>query len=350
VIVDKKRRLQLVRQFPENGLKVVLSTPANLRELLVVAQASMLERLDFRQLTVEPTTYVTAEYRHATSDLVLTLPMTPTRRGRRKKRLTVTVLLELQSQPERLMMLRVLEYLVLVWKHQAKKHGEKHGSLASVKLRPVLPVVLHTGSYSWEKVGKLIDLMDDAADFAPVTPEFTPLFVSLPDRPESELEGIGAFGQVMSLMKVRKARRAVFAERLVQTVSRLEDLPGEEQLRRGELLSYVETLVYHAREEAEHPALRERIDAALRHNADRLEVEMTRRTLADVHRNEGRLEGTVLGMQRVLLELLRSRWGPLPAETERAIETTQDPDQLTEWARRVLSAQDLEGIGILRPR
>jgi len=344
--MDEERRLRIVRQFPENGLKLVLTSPANLRELLVAARAAMLGRLDFPRLAVDPTTYVTAEYRHASMDLVLTMPLRPSRRGGRKKRLTVTVLIELQSQPDRLMLLRVLEYLVLVWKDQVRRHRQRQRSLASVKLQPVLPVVLHTGSYPWERLGDLLALMEDAEDFRLFTPAFTPLFLSLPDRTEADLEGVGAFGQVLALLKMRKARRAPFAERLGRTVTRLEELRGPERLRRLELLSYVEALVYHAREEAEHPALRQRIDSAVRHDEDRLEIEMTRRTLADVHREEGALAG----MRQLLLELLRLRFGPLPPEMERKIETTQDPNQLTEWGRRFATTTDLEEVGILNPR
>src|SRR5205085_2233501 len=128
-------------------------------------------------------------------------------------------------QPDRLMLLRVLDYLVQIWKHQVRQHGQKHGSLANVKLQPVLPVVLHTGSYPWEKLGGLLDLMDDAADLAAVTPQFAPLFISLPDLPEAELESRGGyFGQVLALLKARQAKQAPFAQRLVQTVTKLQEL------------------------------------------------------------------------------------------------------------------------------
>ena len=207
--MSKERVLRLVRQFPENGLKQVLSRAANMRDLLSLARATMLPRLDFSGLRVDPTTYVTAEYRHVSSDLVLTLPLRSAGRGRRRKRLTVTILIELQMQPDRLMLLRVLEYLVQIWKQQVKQYGERHRSLASVQLQPVLPVVLHTGSYSWEGIGSLLDLMEDAEDFRAVTPFFEPLFVSLPDVSEAELESSGGyFGQALALLKVRKAGRA----------------------------------------------------------------------------------------------------------------------------------------------
>src|SRR6202044_2024149 len=104
-----------------------------------------------------------------------------------------------------------------------------------------------------------------------------------------------------------------------------------------ELLCYVEGLVYHARAECEHGMLRQRIDAVLSEDA-RLEVEMVRRTMADVHRDEA----TLAANKRTLLELLRLRFKSLPPETELAIAETQDADQLAEWLRGVVTAKDLD--------
>src|SRR5438445_822374 len=135
------------------------------------------------------------------------------------------------------MLLRVLEYLVQVWKAQVKQYGEASRSLASVKLTPVLPLVLHTGSYAWKKMGSLLDLMEDAADFRAVTPDFEPLFVSLPDLSEADLETQGgSFGQVLALLKSREANRGSFEQRLGKTVGKLEELSGANRLRRLELL------------------------------------------------------------------------------------------------------------------
>jgi hypothetical protein len=344
--VSEERVREIVRQFPENGLKRVLTTAGNLRDLLALAGATMLPRLDFTALQVDPTTYVTAEYRHVTSDLVLTLTLLPTGKGRRRRRLTVSILIELQAQPDRIMLLRVLDYLVQIWKDQVKRHGERQGSRASVKLQPVLPVVLHTGSYRWEGMGTLLDLMDDAEDFRAVTPAFQPLFVSLPDLSEADLESRGGhFGQVLALLRAREIRRGPFAQRLERTVGQVEELTGAERLRRLELLDYIEALVYHSRPASEHSALRERIDTALRHDEDRLEVGMARRTLADVHRDEAILADR----KRMLVEQLRLRFESLSPETEQTIRATDDADRLAEWLRRFATAKDLASVGIAPP-
>jgi Putative transposase, YhgA-like len=350
-VESTERVREIIRQFPENGLKQVLTTPATLNELLTLAQTPMLSRIELSGMTVDPTTYVTAEFRHVSSDLVLTVPLRSSSLGRRGKRLLVTVLIELQMQPDRVMLLRVLDYLVQVWKHQVRQYGEKHRSLASVKLHPVLPLVLHTGSYRWERLGTLIDLMDDAEDFAPFTPTFKPLFVSLPDLTEADLETRGGgLGQVLALLKLRQARRMPFAQRLTETVTKLQELRGPERQRRLELLSYVEGLVYHSRGSSEHNALRERINAALRDDETRLEVEMVRRTMADVHREEGRLQGMLVANRRTLLDLLRLRYGAVPAAVEQTIQTTHDADRLTEWLHRFATATDLDSIGIVPPK
>jgi hypothetical protein len=78
--MNEERVRQIVRNFPENGLKQVLTTAENVRDLLALAESKVLPRLDFSAMQVDPTTYVTAEYRHVTSDLVLNLPLLPSRR------------------------------------------------------------------------------------------------------------------------------------------------------------------------------------------------------------------------------------------------------------------------------
>src|SRR5262245_51332010 len=106
--MNEERVRQIVRQFPENGMKQVLSSTGNVRDPLALARAKVLPRIDFEGMEIDPTTYVRAEYRHVSSDLVLRVTLRPSGKGGRRKRLTVTILIELQAQPDRLMLLRVL--------------------------------------------------------------------------------------------------------------------------------------------------------------------------------------------------------------------------------------------------
>jgi len=68
-----------------------------------------LGRIDFGALSVDPTSYVSSDFRHVESDLVLTAPFRRAGGSRRRKPVTLYLLIEHQSQPDRLMILRILD-------------------------------------------------------------------------------------------------------------------------------------------------------------------------------------------------------------------------------------------------
>jgi len=167
--------------------------------------------------------------------------------------------------------------------------------------------------------------------------------------PENGLKQVlsseGNVRDLLALLKARKEKPAAFAQRLGETVAKLRELAGPEQLRKVELFSYVEGLVYHSRGENEHQVLRRRIDEAP--GGDRLEVDMVRRTMADVLMDKGRLAERLEDRKRTLVEQLQDRWGPLPEQTAQAIEATQDAEQIRAWLRRFATANDLASVGIV---
>ncbi len=133
-------------------------------------------------------------------------------------------------------------------------------------------------------------------------------------------------------------------------MTRVQELPDADRLRRRELLCYVEGVVYHWRGENEHPLLRERIDAALKDDEDRLEMAMVRKTMAQAEAERYTLTERLAERKRTLVELLRLRFDPLPDEIEQTIASTRDADTLAEWLRRFATADDLDSIGILPRR
>jgi hypothetical protein len=55
---------EFARQFPENGLKLLLWQPLNVRDLLRIARYRLTNRIDFDRLQPDPTSYVQRDYRH----------------------------------------------------------------------------------------------------------------------------------------------------------------------------------------------------------------------------------------------------------------------------------------------
>jgi hypothetical protein len=75
--------VDFVRHFRENGLKLLFQHPANTRDLLTLAGVAnrVIDRIDFRRMTVDNTTYVASDFRHLSADLVLKAPFRTGARG-----------------------------------------------------------------------------------------------------------------------------------------------------------------------------------------------------------------------------------------------------------------------------
>ena len=112
--MSKRKRLRLlVRHFHENGLKFALENPGNVHDLLQMLEVPLLPRIDFTQMRVVPGRFVGRDYRHLESDLVLQAPIRP-RPGEKHRHIVLYILIEHQSQPDRFMSLRALEYVVMI--------------------------------------------------------------------------------------------------------------------------------------------------------------------------------------------------------------------------------------------
>ncbi|HVC95982.1 MAG TPA: Rpn family recombination-promoting nuclease/putative transposase, partial [Pirellulales bacterium] len=344
--MNPSRIEQIVRHFRENGLKLLLENPANARELLGLTATRLLDRMDFARMRVDPTTYIAADYRHIASDLVLNVPF---RTGRGRESITVYVLIEHQSEPDSLMGLRVLDYVVQIYKRQVRDQLARDPSRKRVQLEPVLPLVLYTGTVSWPQLPRLVELVQQGDEFGDLIPQIGPLFLNLPEVPSDQLAQSGPLGCVLELIQHRKARPEEFRILVARAVQRLEDLPARERNRWLELLSYIRAMVYHDREDSERDGLRELILKSVSTDARRREVETMFRTGAETLREEGREEGAIAALQQALVNLLRGKFGRLPRATERAIRATQDPGQLDAWLVRAGQATSLSEIEIAPP-
>jgi hypothetical protein len=346
---------EFVRHFRENGLKEQLRHPANVRELLALTGTDLLDQIDFAHLTVEPTSYVASDYRHLCSDLVLRAPFRR-RGGRRGSRAVLLyILIEHQSEPDALMLLRVLDYLVQIWKGQHRAWARRHRPGARFRLQPILPVVFYTGTGRWDGLGRLVDLVEFGDVFRDVTPDYRPLFVSLPALPAAALESAGGpFAWVLELLQQRRARPEEFRRLLRRVADHLEAMPGAQRERWLGLLSYVHALVYHDREESEHQALTEVILASVAKDERRREVRDMGRTIAEALEEKGRQkgreqglkEGAVKALREALLQALRERYPRVPKSIERTIAATEDVERLNSWIVRCTTADTIEEIGI----
>jgi hypothetical protein len=333
---------KLVRNFPENGPKLLLENPANVRDLLTFLRDPWVSAIDFTAMTVERTHFVQASYAHVSLDLLFKAPL---RLGDAEgpKSILIYLLVEHQSKPQRFLMLRLGEYLLEAYKMQKQAWDKRHTSDARLSSQPVLPIVLYTGERAWEKVERLVDVIEAGTLFEPMIPAFKPHFLNLREAsPEMLAHEGGFFGQILWLIRERRAEPTTFRRTLEQVVGRLEEMSASERARWIEFLSYIVALVYHARSAEEQAELRDVVDRSVQTDPHRKEFKKMGQTIAEMYEQQG----AVRNARTTLLRLLRKRFKKVPRKMESRVKAATQLRELDEWLDKFATAVTLEDVGI----
>src|SRR5712691_8885365 len=94
---------KLVRNFPENGPKLLLENSANVRDLLTLLHDPRVHAIDFTAMTVERTHFVQPDYAHVALDLLFKAPFR-VNAVEPVKTIFIYLLVEHQSKPQRFFM------------------------------------------------------------------------------------------------------------------------------------------------------------------------------------------------------------------------------------------------------
>ncbi len=335
-------------------MKMLLEHPANVRDVLHLADVPWFEQIGFDELEHIKTTFIRRNYRHLQSDIVLTAPLIGS--GRAVRKLLIYILIEHQSEPDPLMPLRLADSQLQIFRYQVRQWLKTHASEAQIRLSPVLPVVFYTGLKRWPEVGTLADLIERGDEFREVTPIVErPMYLNLPEIPPEQLEAKGSyFGWVLRLVQQRHTRIAEFRQLLRSVVAHLEGMEAEDRARWFDLLSFLGAMIYHERSENEHVELHETVEDSVCREELRREISKMSRTMADVLIERGRIEGQTEGRteaaietrQQTLIRQLRRRFGKVPAKVTRAINATTTTQQLDEWLDRFATTKSLDEMDI----
>ena len=88
---QRKRVIQLTRQYKENGIKLLLEHWQNVRELFCLLPGDWNRRIDFEQLELVKTTFIRSNFRHLETDILFTAPLLDARGRRTRKKLRIYV-------------------------------------------------------------------------------------------------------------------------------------------------------------------------------------------------------------------------------------------------------------------
>ncbi len=262
------------------------------------------------------------------------------------------VLIEHQSSPDPLMVFRLMEYMVRIW----RRHLDRHPG--ATRLPAVLPVVVaHNPAHpdrSWSAPTSLTDILDlepgTAAAMAPYLPRLEFLLEDLAAIDINELRAQPLTAEARLTLVVLKTITsslhpdvdlAAFADDLAAVINRSDPYDSSEESLFGLIMRYV-LLVGDAPPE-DYEALFTRLGPTAR------EAYMT--STAEQYIQRGRGEGLQQGVQQgrrqsqaaTLARLLTQKFGTLTEHHQDRIQHATT-DELDTWTDRILTASTLEDI------
>jgi hypothetical protein len=253
-------------------------------------------------------------------------------------------LIEHQSEPDELMLFRVVRYVVSIYERQATEWLQTHRNLRKFRFRPVLPIVFYSGTRTWEGLKPMAELVLQGKLFEKRLPTLEPEFVNLSTTGSGVLQTKpGLFGWVLWLIQQKRQKQAGFSDVLRQVAVRVHRLHDANPGRWDSLLSFMHALIYHDRETAEHEALVEILRSTARKDYQP-EVILMGKSMAQVLQEKGRQEGEIQRSRDFFLLLLRERFKTVPENIVAEIQAATDLHQFDLWGKAILTAKTLADL------
>ena len=173
---------------------------------------SLVKRLDVKRLEVLQASFVDAQYVQSEADLLLSVPIAGAPGF-------IYVLFEHQSSPDPLILLRLLSYMVRIWRRYT-------GQTPSTRSLPVIvPLVLFHGPAGWQGPLDFHSLFQPPLDdFAPYTPNFNVKLFDLSAPTQEPVAGNAAVRMAAAILGAHG--KPDFFSRIVKSFQALDELAG----------------------------------------------------------------------------------------------------------------------------
>ena len=292
--------------------------------------------IDWDRLRLVPGSFLDEKLDHSESDLLFAAPLLPApgEEADPDAEVCLHLLFEHQSTRDPFMGLRLLRYMVRIWELWLREHGR------TKRLPLIIPVVVAQNRTVWRinpQFSALFGPPEAIAPFRQYLPDFAYRLIQVAAIPFDAIRGTpdGIF-----VLRVLKAERSgellgphIWDHQLLRVI-------------KGEI--FERFLVYlHARSKIDKRRLRRIIeslpDPAMRRTALTL-AEQFRMEGREEGRSQGREEGSLRASQRLVLDALDLRFGPVPAGLREAIESIGNPEKLRSLLRAAIVADSIESF------
>jgi hypothetical protein len=319
-----------VRDYADKAMRDALLKTDNLRDLVSDVVPDLVDGFDFTRARPFPTRFLLPDGRGREADLLFEVPFGV---GEAEQLALVCVLIEHQTAADARMALRTLVYVALYWDKQWSEWEKLPTPRAEFRLRPVLPIVFHTGTQRWRSPRTIAELLGEPEAFHPFAPSWAPLFWELPAHTVDDLLSADeAFLQAMAVVRAEDADRAEFEEVYRATLTRLNATVGQNRSRWSDLIYLFIGWITHRRPEKERSELFAVAQDLAGDAQRREEVRSMVETYADVLLAKGKLEGEREGeakqTRKLILRLASKQIGAADANVAATLNGIVDLDRL----------------------
>jgi hypothetical protein len=334
-----------LHQFPDRLFRRELQIPANLRDLIEDLDSDLAAKLDFDRARLWKREHVFDDWRHFERDLPFLIPY----RTEPDQHLLLCLLLEHQSQPDRLMPLRMLVKGSMFWENQWRQWESSQSKTGPLELMPILPVVFHTGLTRWISNRSLAELVGGPEELRQLAPQWPIRFWDLAERTTEELLAapspwLNALAVVRATREESSRFRSVFAA----AVERLAGLATHERMRWRDLMWMLISWALRRRPRDERPGLVEltmqyQLDPNSQKEVEAMSVTLGP-TLEEWAEQRGIERGEVAASRRLLCRWLEDRFGDLPEDLRHRIGEMTDLARLEQAIRQCPTLGSLDEL------
>jgi hypothetical protein len=327
------------RDFVDRLMRGLLGRVDNLADFLRSARPALAANFAFERGRPDPREFILEDWRRREADLLFEIPY---RWGEKQTEVLVWVLLEHQSDTDTVVPLRFLLQTVLLWARQWQAWTEHESPRPSLRLQPVVPIVLYTATRPWGSNRTLRDLVAAPPELLELLPDWGPIFWNLSEHSTEELLGAGPFLQLLAVLRARELEMEAFRAVYRQASANLAPLAAANLVRWQELLHGLLSYGLWQRPGTEHPAL----VTAVRETNPARETEVTTmsQTMADYLLEQGEARGELRSLRRMLRWILEQDSGPLSEAALQRIEACNDVQKLEEATRKAHQGQKWEDL------
>ena len=334
-----------IHHFPDRSARWLLEDKENVRGLIEILADRIAAEIDFTRLTQLNRSFVSETLREQESDLIFSVPF---HGGPEDEELMIYILIEHQSTVDVAMGFRMLFYMTQLWDSQRREWESADIPKGQWRLRPILPIVLYTGSQRWNTTLSLTNIMQIPDALARFVPTFDLLFLSVKDVAASDLTRTDhPLGWLLTVLQQEHAQTAAISDALQEAMRHLSELGGErsEALRRA--VVYLLLLILHRRPVEEHTAL----ISILNEHAKEMEVNTMAETITGTLLERGIQQGIEQGIEKgakestieSILLVLDTRFEANTTQTLRpSLEAIDDVQRLKSLLRKAAQTQSLQ--------